>query len=148
MKLCDMLQTKANILYSLDAETDLTAAARLLAERRIGAVVVLDKDGGLQGILSERDISRAFGNNGAEAVTQTVSSAMTSNVITCHPDHEVDELFRSMVDNNIRHLPIVDDSGPIGMLSIRDLARALVQNYETDILDLKNLLVSLDVNAA
>ncbi|MBT5047308.1 MAG: CBS domain-containing protein [Rhodospirillaceae bacterium] len=148
MKLRDVLETKANILHSLDAETDLTAAARLLAEQRIGAVVVLDADGGLQGILSERDISRAFGNDGAAAVTQTVSSVMTSSVITCHPDHDVDELFRSMVDNNIRHLPIVDDSGPIGMLSIRDLARALVQNYESDIQDLKNLLVSLDVNAA
>ena len=148
MKLRDILQNKVNALHSMDEAADLSTAARLLAEQRIGALVVLDSNGGLKGILSERDISSALANSGAEAATMPVSSAMTSGVITCRPEHDIDELFRSMVDNNIRHLPIIDESGPIGMLSIRDVARALVQNYETQMQDMKGLLIALDVNAA
>lgn len=148
MKLRDILQNKVNVLHSMDETEDLSTAARLLAEHRIGALIVLDSNGGLKGILSERDISSALGNSGAEAATMPVSSAMTSGVITCRLEHDIDELFRSMVDNNIRHLPIVDESGPIGMLSIRDIARALVQNYETEMQDMKGLLIALDVNAA
>jgi CBS domain-containing protein len=148
MKLRDILQNKRSDIYSVDAEADLSTAANLLAEHRIGAAIILDENGGLRGILSERDISKALADNGAAAATQTVSSVMTSSVITCHPDHELDELFRSMVDNNIRHLPIVANDRPVGMISIRDISRALMQKYESDVQDLKHLLVALDSNAA
>lgn len=148
MKLFDIFQSKINVLHSVEAETDLQTAAQVLTQHRIGAVAILDADGELLGILSERDVSKAFGINGAEAATKPVSAIMTASVITCRPDHDLDELFHSMVDNNIRHMPVVENNRPIGMISIRDVCRALVQNYESDIQDLKNLLVSLDVNAA
>lgn len=148
MKLRDMLQNKAEVLFSITEDVELAAAANVLAQNRIGALVVLDEDGKLQGILSERDISKAFGAEKAEAATKLVSSVMTKSVITCHPDHEIGELFRSMVDNNIRHLPVVQNGRPTGMISIRDISRALVQKYESDIQDLKNVLISLNASAA
>jgi len=148
MKLREIFQNKSDVLFSITGELNLATAASILSENRIGALVVLDDDGKLQGILSERDISKSFGAEKAEAATKQVTSAMTTSVITCHPDHEVDELFRSMVDNNIRHLPIVENGRPTGMISIRDISRALVQKYEADIQDLKNVLISLNASAA
>ncbi|MDA0652633.1 MAG: CBS domain-containing protein [Proteobacteria bacterium] len=135
-------------MYAIDGDADIKTAARKLTDHRIGAMVILDKDDHLQGILSERDISKAVGSDDSAATAGPVSSIMTRDVITCHPDYEISELFQIMVDNNIRHLPVLENDRVVGMLSIRDISRALVQRYESENLDMKNLIVALNVNAA
>ncbi|MDA1326723.1 MAG: CBS domain-containing protein [Proteobacteria bacterium] len=148
MRLRDILKDKDSTLYAIDGDADIKTAARKLTDHRIGAMVILDKDDHLQGILSERDISKAVGSDDSAATAGPVSSIMTRDVITCHPDYEISELFQIMVDNNIRHLPVLENDRVVGMLSIRDISRALVQRYESENLDMKNLIVALNVNAA
>jgi CBS domain-containing protein len=148
MRLRDILKDKDSTLYAIDGDADIKTAACKLTDHRIGAIVILDKDDHLQGILSERDISKAVGSDDSAATAGPVSSIMTRDVITCHPDHEISELFHIMVDNNIRHLPVMENDRVVGMLSIRDISRALVKHYESENRDLKNLIVALNVNAA
>ena len=148
MRLQEILQNKSKTLYAIDANTDIKTAARKLTEYRIGALVILDKQDRLQGIVSERDISKAFASNDDQATEGPVSSIMTRDVITCRLDHDVNELFHVMVDNNIRHLPVVENDTVVSLLSIRDISRTLVEHYETENQDLRNLIVSLNVNAA
>jgi len=148
MRLQEILQNKSRTLYAIDAGTDIKTAARKLTEYRIGALVILDQQHRLQGILSERDISKAFASDDDHAIEGPVSSIMTRDVITCQPDHDVNELFHVMVDNNIRHLPVLENDKVISLLSIRDISRTLVEHYESENQDLRNLIVSLNVDAA
>ena len=144
MQLRNILAGNGVYIHTIDEDADLTAAARELTRHRIGALTMIGDDGGIQGILSERDISGALGTHGAAAAELPVSAVMTEKVITCRPDHEVAELFQVMADNNIRHLPVVEGERVVAMISIRDVSRALVQNFMTVVQDLKSLLVSLD----
>lgn len=148
MRLDELLQNKGETLFSIDADASLETAARALTEKRIGAMAILDQHGRIQGILSERDISKAVGARGAAVSDGLVSDIMTKDVITCHQDNEITDLFHIMVDNNIRHLPVIDGDRAVAMLSIRDISRALIDLYEADNRDLKNLICSLEVNAA
>lgn len=148
MRLRELLKDKDSTIHAIAGDADISAAARKLTDHKIGAMVILDKDDGLQGILSERDISKVIGSSDAAATTGSVSSIMTREVITCNPDHEISELFDIMVDNNIRHLPVLEHNKVIGMLSIRDISRALVRHYESENRDLRNLIKALNVNAA
>lgn len=148
MKLRELIKHKGSNVLSISADATLVEAARQLTQHRIGAMIILDDDNGLIGILSERDVAKAFGQHGAAATNIVVSAVMSQNVITCRLDHDILELFRIMVDNNIRHLPAVDNGTVIGMLSIRDISRALVDQLAGDNSDLKKLLIALSPNAA
>ena len=148
MQLKEILENKGETLFSVDEEASLETAARALTQKRIGAMVILDPQGALQGIVSERDISRALGMRGAAVASTSVSDIMTRDVITCHQEDNVDDLFHIMVDNNIRHLPVIEGGRAVAMLSIRDISRALIHQYETENQDLKSLICSLDVDAA
>lgn len=148
MQLNEILENKGETLFSIDGEASLETAARALTLKRIGAMVILDPHGRLLGILSERDISKAVGARGTEASSTSVANVMTSDVITCQPNDDVHDLFHIMVDNNIRHLPVIDGGRAIAMLSIRDISRALIHYYESENQDLKSLICSLDVDAA
>ena len=100
-------------------------AARLLAERRIGAVVV-SKDGKTPlGILSERDIVRDLGRRGSGCLTDTVESLMTRNLVSCGPKDSADSVLEKMTAGRFRHMPVMDDGGEmVGIISIGDVVAA------------------------
>ena len=101
--------------------TSIADAARLLAERRIGAVVV-SKDGKVPlGILSERDIVRDLGRRGAVCLGETVDALMTRNLISCAPSDTTDSVLEKMTSGRFRHMPVMDGGVMVGIISIGDV---------------------------
>jgi CBS domain-containing protein len=88
--------------------------------------VVLDCDGYLQGILSERDIVRLCAHNGAAAMLAKVADAMTKDVVTATPKDKVDSALARMTDRRIRHLPVLEGQNLVGVVSIGDLVKAKI----------------------
>lgn len=142
MLIRDLLNNKSDILLTVLPDTDIREAAALMIDQSISALIVLADNGSLAGILTERDIARYFA---AGTVTPTtVSEVMTSNLITCTPEHEVGEIANIMSDSNIRHIPVVVDGGVIGVVSIRDIVRFHLADLETENRTLRDLVAVLD----
>lgn len=101
-------------------------AARLLAERRIGAVVV-SKDGKVPlGILSERDIVRDLGRRGAVCLGETVDALMTRNLVSCAPGDSADSVLERMTAGRFRHMPVMAGGEMVGIISIGDVVAARI----------------------
>ena len=143
----DLLKKISDDLVTVSPDVDIRCAAAMMIEQTVSALVVQMKSGELAGILTERDVARHFATAGG-GTTAPVSAAMTGNVITCSAEHPVSEIAAIMSDSNIRHLPVLEHNKVIGMLSIRDISRALVRHYESENRDLRNLIKALNVNAA
>lgn len=106
-----------------EADT-LDTAARLMWEHDCGAVPVVDSDGGLVGMITDRDICMGAFTQGGSLQQISVSNAMAKRVFTCQADDDLDDAERLMSDKRIRRLPVIDDERrPIGMLSLNDIAR-------------------------
>ena len=99
-------------------------AAAELGEKRIGTLVI-SADGKVpQGILSERDIVRELGRQGAECLTKTVDQLMTSKVVTCSLDDRADEVLAQMTEGRFRHMPVLRDGALVGLISLGDVVKA------------------------
>ncbi len=109
--------------YCCDASLSLLDAAQILTKNKIGALPVVDDDYGLIGVISERDIVRCIAERADEFFGSCVETAMTSKVITCDPDDQVEDVYNVLVANKIRHIPVVENSELSVMLSIRDFDR-------------------------
>lgn len=132
MNVAHVLGNKGHHVVSVEPQLTLTEAARMLAEKRIGAVVVMGKAQELLGILSERDIVRALGTHGPEALELPVSKIMTAKVVTCRPQTSIDELMEIMTAGRFRHLPVIDDGRVAGIVSIGDVVKHRVAEIETE----------------
>lgn len=118
-----ILKQKGGAVQTVSDAASLTEAAKLLDQKRIGAVVAVTSDGDLAGVLSERDIVRQFARHGQNALSMSVSDAMTRGVITAEPAESIDTCLTRMTDRRIRHLPIVSDGMLRGIVSIGDLVK-------------------------
>ncbi len=132
MLISHILRDKGGAVHVIDAEASLSAAAAELHQRRVGAVVVLDRNGGLAGVLSERDIVREVARRGGEALKDTVASAMTRDVITASPHETVDECLGRMTDRRIRHLPVLENRRLVGIISIGDLVARKIEAAQAE----------------
>ena len=102
-------------------------AARLMAERNVGALPVVGEGGRLVGILSERDIVRRVVAAGRDPDSTRVSEVMTPDPVTVRPDYTLADALRVMAQLNVRHLPVVDEGGRlVGIISVRDIEYAMV----------------------
>ena len=111
----------AGTIVTITPDVTLAEAAQLLAEKRIGAVVVSTDGRSPVGILSERDIVRQLGRNGIEVLSQTVSEVMTTSVQTCVPGEDAMTILERMTEGRFRHMPVVDEDGAmLGVVSIGD----------------------------
>lgn len=104
--------------------TSVADAARLLAERRIGAVVVSADGKTPQGILSERDIVRDLGRRGSVCLAEKVDALMTRNLISCAPGDSADKVLETMTAGRFRHMPVIDRGEMVGIISIGDVVAA------------------------
>lgn len=111
------------------AET-LADAARMLSEKRIGALIVSDGADGVGGIISERDIIRILGVEGISCMTKAVSTAMTRTVQTCEPSEEAVKVLERMTEGRFRHMPVISDGALTGVISIGDVVKARIQEVE------------------
>ncbi|KQU52065.1 inosine-5-monophosphate dehydrogenase [Bosea sp. Leaf344] len=132
MNVAQLLGDKGHDVVTIQPDRSLAEAARILSARRIGAVVVTEADGGLAGILSERDIIRALGESGAAALESPVSRAMTAKVVTCRSETSIDELMEMMTSGRFRHVPILDNGRIAGIVSIGDVVKHRVAEIEAE----------------
>jgi CBS domain-containing protein len=126
-----ILDTKGHNVLSVEPEAKLSAAVKLLSERRIGAVLVMSQ-GRMEGILSERDVVRVLGERGAAVMDEPVSGVMTRKVISCREKDTVSEIMETMTNGKFRHLPVVEDGKVVGLISIGDVVKWRVGEYERE----------------
>jgi CBS domain-containing protein len=138
MRVKELLGIKGIECFSIMSDQTLLDASKQMAECRIGALLVMDK-GNLAGIVTERDIVRSVAN-GKGCSEVKVKDVMTTNLLVSKPGDDLDYVMAVMIQNNIRHLPIVDERGLVGMLSMRDVVRVLVKNLTAENHYLKDLL--------
>jgi len=123
MSLKSILINKGNQVVSIDTAADLAAAAKLLTKHSIGVLVVLDVDGRLVGILSERDIVRAISENGIAALQLPVAEVMTRSVSTCDVNDAISSVMERMTKGKFRHMPVLENGRLAGIVSNRDLLK-------------------------
>src|ERR1039457_6547025 len=126
-----ILDTKGHQIQSVEPDAKLSAAIKVLAERKIGAVLVMSK-GRIEGILSERDIVRVLGERGAAVLDEPVSAVMTRKVISCKQTDTVAAIMEMMTLGKFRHLPVVEGERVVGLISIGDIVKWRGGGYETE----------------
>jgi CBS domain-containing protein len=127
-----ILSRKGGNVVTIAPTATLSAAVALLAERRIGAVVVTGPDNRVAGILSERDIVRTLAARGAEALSDNVAAIMTRKVVTCNEADTVAVIMERMTSGKFRHLPVLDQSQLVGVISIGDVVKSRVEEIESE----------------
>jgi CBS domain-containing protein len=136
-----LLDQKPKGIYSIGPDDPVIDAIRKMAEHHIGALLVMSGDR-LVGIVSERDYARKVVLLGRSSTETRVESIMTSRVITVTPKQDAHDCMRLMTDRRIRHLPVVSGERVVGILSIGDLVRAVIEEQERTIADLESYIRS------
>jgi CBS domain-containing protein len=127
MQVRHILYGKGRDVVAIAEGASIADAARLLTDRRIGALVVRDGDGRLTGIISERDLVRAIARAGADALTESVADHMTPEPETCVETDTVESLMETMTRGRFRHVPVLDDRLCLcGMVSIGDVVKSRI----------------------
>ena len=134
-----ILGGKGREVVSVTADQSVGAAVALLAERRIGAVPVLDGDR-VAGVFSERDVIYAIAHHGAAALDRTVADIMTAPAITIRADEAVIGALSLMTKRRIRHLPVVSSGALVGFVSIGDLVKHRMDKIETEANAMRNYI--------
>lgn len=139
MKVRAITKNKGKPVIGLEPTDSLDKVVSLMMDNRIGSLVITDA-GKVVGILSERDLLRVLHQKHAMWTPVTVGDAMTRDPIVCHPDNTLEEVMTIMVENNIRHLPVVYDGKLEGMLSITDIVEELLKKAKFENKLLKNYI--------
>jgi CBS domain-containing protein len=140
MKIRQVLQgKKINALFSVTSDTTVYDALVEMANKNIGAVLVID-GGKLSGIFSERDYARKIVLKGLHSDDTKVQDVMTSNVITVEMEDKLETAMQIMSDKHIRHLPVMDDKVLSGIISINDVVSAIIQEQKSQIASLQGYI--------
>ena len=139
--LTQLLQAKGREIYSIAPDARVFDALKLMAEKNVGALVVLDNNK-LAGIFSERDYARKVILYGKSSHDILVREIMTGKVVTVHPGQAIEECMALMTAKRIRHLPVTDGERLIGVLSIGDLVKEVIAEQEETIKQLENYIHS------
>ena len=126
-----LLGRRGNVV-TIEPTADLAAAVRRLAERRIGALVILGADHRIAGILSERDIVRVLAERGPAALHEPVGEVMTRDVQTCSEDDTIENLMGRMTTGRFRHMPVVEQGKLVGIVSVGDVVKNRVEEIERE----------------
>jgi CBS domain-containing protein len=142
MSVSHILRAKGRDITTAKSTDNLHSIAQTLAAKRIGAIVVVDAKGHIEGIISERDVVRCVAQDGAEALGIKVSQVMTKKVKTCSESDSEIELMALMTENRIRHLPVVTDGKLAGMISIGDVVKYRIEAIEREASEMKAYIAS------
>jgi CBS domain-containing protein len=124
-----LLQGKGHDIWSIGPEASVYDAIELMADKEVGALVVLDGDS-LVGVLSERDYARKVVLQGRSSKGTKIKEIMTSRVVYARPKQTVEECMALMTDKRIRHLPVMDGDELLGVISIGDLVKAIIEEQQ------------------
>ena len=132
MTVAAILSGKGREVTTIVADTSIKNAVQILAERRIGAIVVVDALRRILGIVSERDIVRALARSGPQGLDGPVSAIMTTEVVTCAEIDTINQVMQRMTDGRFRHLPVVEDGHLAGIISIGDVVKVRIEQVERE----------------
>ena len=139
LRVTHLLASKGSDLWSVDAEQPVLEAIRIMADRRIGALPVM-RAGELVGVVSERDYARKVILLGRSSAETAVWQIMSSPVVTVGPGETVRRCMEIMTERRIRHLPVVEGGATVGMISIGDLVRAVIEEQKETIEQLEKFI--------
>jgi len=129
----DILATKGNAVIAVNPETGVLEALEIMAERNIGAILVLSPNGEIKGIFSERDFARKIILKGYSSDTSKVREMMTTKIMCAELSTTIADCMSIMTNNHFRHLPIKENGKVIGIVSIGDAVKALIEEKEQTI---------------
>ena len=132
MTVARILAEKGGSVVTVPPHRTVDEAIHLLAEKRIGALVVGDAGGRVIGILSERDVMRALASDGASALDRPVAQYMTEKVVTCTRRASIEDVMETMTEGRFRHLPVVEDGRLVGVVSIGDVVKQRIATVEAE----------------
>lgn len=131
MRISDLLRAKGADVVTTPADATVRELLASLADHDIGALVVVDGEAVL-GIVSERDVVRRLNEWGDALLEREVRTIMTSEVVSCAPDDEVDRVAATMTEQRVRHLPVLLDGELVGLVSIGDVVKSRIRQLELD----------------
>lgn len=137
-----ILEAKGHDVTTVGPNALLAEAIQLLAEYKIGALVVTNGDNRIVGILSERDIVRCLATQGASALDESVKAAMTPKVNICNEHHTVNEVMEIMTRGRFRHLPVEKDGQLDGIISIGDVVKRRIEDAEREAEEIKQYIAT------
>ena len=137
----DILAEKGKQVWSVEPNSSLISALKKMRSHNVGALLVVE-DGEVKGIISERDFSYRIAEKSACPLQEPVSTWMTSEVIVVNSNTTINECMQLMSREHIRHLPVVDDSRLVGLISIGDVVRAVISGQQSTMLGLENYILS------
>ena len=130
-------------VVTISPDAKITEAARLLAEHRIGALIAIEADNRIAGILSERDIVRGVSERGNLCLGLSVRDLMTSQVVVCHEEDAIDDLMKTMTTRRVRHLPVVSaENRLIGIVTIGDVVKSRLSEADMEVDNLRHYVVA------
>ena len=127
-----ILAAKGGDVATIEPTTHVGAAAKRLAERRIGALVVTGPEGRVIGIVSERDIVRAVAERGPSALDRPLTDVMTRTVATCTHSDTISSIMERMTEGKFRHVPVIEQGKLVGIVSIGDVVKHRLQEMERE----------------
>jgi CBS domain-containing protein len=132
MHVASILNDKGNAVVTMGPRSTVKEAIALMAQKRIGAVVVVGVERRVLGIFSERDVVRVLAQKGPEVMADELSRHMTSPVFTCTPLTSIDDIMHLMTTKKFRHVPVVENEALSGLVSIGDVVKFRLAEIETE----------------
>jgi CBS domain-containing protein len=142
MTVAQILNAKGRTVITAQPGDTVLTVAQTLATKKIGAVVIVDAQGRIGGIVSERDIVRAVALGGPKALDKPIREFMTASVRTCTPRDTEGELMALMTEHRVRHLPVVEAGKLGGMISIGDVVKHRIEAIEREAEEMKSYIAS------
>jgi CBS domain-containing protein len=137
-----ILAGKGRDIVTIEPNASLAEAIKMLAEKRIGAALILGADRRIAGIISERDIVRALAERGATVLGEPVSQTMTRKVETCNQNETVATIMERMTAGKFRHMPVVDQGRLVGIVSIGDIVKHRVHEMERESVAMRDYITT------
>jgi hypothetical protein len=142
MTVSRILSTKGRAVFTVEPDQTIATVAQLLSTKGIGAAVVSSGAGDVLGIISERDIVHAIARTGAAALLETVASLMTEKVITAQEKTTLQSVMHTMTSGRFRHLPVVENGSLCGLVSIGDVVKLRLEEFEVEQRALKDYIAT------
>lgn len=140
MLVSEILAQKGRDVFTTSSHSTISEVAGVLAEKRIGAAVVMDGSNKVCGIASERDIVREIAKSGSESLDKPIASCMTSKVVSCRENDSVDTLMEKMSQGRFRHLPVIENDQLVGLVSIGDVVKSKIEQAEHEAEEMKRYI--------
>ncbi len=141
MTVAQILREKGNQVISVATTDSILHALEVMKQHHIGAVLVLEAEDKIAGVMSERDVVRALPEAGGKLLDSPVSSLMTKNVITCTPDQFIRDVMALMTKHRFRHMPVLEDGKLVGIISIGDAVKERITEKEHEAEAMRSYIV-------